>query len=71
MVSMFALTVVDLGFEQSVQTKDYKTGICFFSAKNAALRSKYKDWLAQKKDNISEYLATFLPPDCCSSKQVL
>ena len=39
---------------QSLQTKDYKTGICCFSAKNAALRSKSKDWLAWNHDNVSK-----------------
>jgi hypothetical protein len=38
MVRMLALSVVDHGFEtQSGQTKDYKIGICCFSAKHAAL----------------------------------
>ena len=45
MVSMLALNVVDRGFEsQSGQTKDYKIGICCFSAKHAALRAK-TGWL--------------------------
>ena len=33
---------------------DYKIGICCFSAKNAALRSKNKDWLARNQNNVSE-----------------
>jgi hypothetical protein len=37
------------------QTKDYKIGICFFSAKHAALRRKNKDCLAQNQDNVSEW----------------
>ena len=46
MVGVLALSAVDRGFEsQSGQTKDYKIGICCFSAKHAALRSKSKDWL--------------------------
>jgi hypothetical protein len=41
MVIVLALSVVDGGFEhQSGQTKAYKIGICCFSAKHAALRSK-------------------------------
>jgi hypothetical protein len=45
--------VVDRGFEpQAGQTKDYKIGICCFSA---ALRRKSKDWLAQNQDNVSEW----------------
>ena len=48
MVSMLASSAVDHGFEpQSDQTKDYKIGICCFSAKHAALRSESKDWLAR------------------------
>jgi hypothetical protein len=31
----------------SGRTKDYKIGICCFSAKHAALRRKSKDWLAR------------------------
>jgi hypothetical protein len=39
MVTMFASSAVDCGFEpRSDQTKDYKIGICCFSAKRAALR---------------------------------
>ena len=46
---MLASSVVDRGFEPwSGQTKDYKIGICCFSVKDAALRRKSKDWLAQK-----------------------
>jgi hypothetical protein len=37
MVSLLALSAVDHGFESgSDQTKDYKIGICCFSAKHAA-----------------------------------
>ena len=55
MVSFFALSVVDHGFEPwSGQAKDYKIGICCFSAKHAALRSKSIDWLAQNQDNVSK-----------------
>ena len=53
-VSMLASRVVDQG-PQSGQTKDYKIGICCFSAKHAALRRKSKDWLAQNQDNVSEW----------------
>jgi hypothetical protein len=36
MVSMLALSVVDRGFNpRSDQTKDYKIGICCFSAKHS------------------------------------
>jgi hypothetical protein len=44
MVSVFASSAVDRGFEpRSGQTKDSKIGICCFSAKHAALRRKSKD----------------------------
>ena len=47
--------VVDRGFEsQSGQTKDYKIGICCFSAKHVALRRMSKDWLARNQNNVSE-----------------
>ena len=56
MVSVLASSVVDHGFEpQSGQTKDYKIGMCCFSAKYAALRSKSKDWLARDQNNVSEW----------------
>ena len=56
MVSMLASSAVDRGFKpRSGQTKDGKIGICYFSAKHAALRSKSKDWLAQNQDNVSEW----------------
>ena len=52
---VFASSVVDRGFEPRLdQTKDYKIGICCFFAKNAALRSKGKDWLARTQDNMSK-----------------
>jgi hypothetical protein len=48
MVSVIACSVVDCGFEpRSGQTKDYKIGICCFSAMHAALRRKSKDWLGK------------------------
>jgi len=51
---MIVSSTVARGFEpQSGQTKDYKIGICCFSAKHAALRRKCKDWLARNQDNVS------------------
>jgi hypothetical protein len=41
---------------QSGQTKDYNIGICCFSAKNAALRRKSKDWFARNQDNVSDWV---------------
>jgi hypothetical protein len=56
MVSMLALSVVDCELEpRSDQTKDYKTGMCSFSAKHTALRRKGKDWLAQNQNNVSKW----------------
>ena len=55
MVSVLASSAVDRGFKpRSGQTKDYKIGICCFTAKQAALRRKNKDWLAQNLNNVSE-----------------
>jgi hypothetical protein len=39
----------------TTQTKDYKNGICCFSAMCAALRRKSKDWLGRNQDNVSEW----------------
>ena len=56
MVSVLASSAVDRGFEpRSDQTKDYKIGMCCFSAKHGALRIKSKDWLARNQDNVSEW----------------
>jgi hypothetical protein len=56
MVSVIALSAVDRGFEPlSGQTKDYKIGICCFSAKHASLRSKSKDWLVRNQKYVSEW----------------
>ena len=54
MVSVLTSSAVDRGFElRSGQAKDYKIGICCFSAKHAALKSK--DWLARNQNNVSEW----------------
>jgi hypothetical protein len=56
MVSMLASSAVDRGFEpRSGQTKDYKIGICCFSAKYAALRSKSRVWFPRNQNNVSEW----------------
>jgi hypothetical protein len=56
MVNMPTSSEVGRGFEpRSGPTKDYKIGICFFSAKHAALRRKIKNWLARNQDNVSEW----------------
>ena len=55
-VSVLSSSVVDRGLEpRSVQTKDYKIGMCCFSAKHEALRSKSKDWSARNQDNVLEW----------------
>ena len=53
MVNMLASSsAVDCGFDHpSRQTKEYKIGICCFSVKNAALRRKRKDRMAQNQDS--------------------
>ena len=48
MNSGLASSAVDRGFE-------YKTGICCFFTKHAALRKKSKDWLARNHNNVSEW----------------
>ena len=63
MVSVLASSVVDRGFEpRSGQTKDYKIGICCFSAKHAALRRESKDWLARNQNNVSESVERHVYP---------
>jgi hypothetical protein len=53
-VSVLTSSAVDRGVEsRSGQTKSYKTGICYFSAKHAALRRKNKDCLARNQDIVS------------------
>jgi hypothetical protein len=55
-VSVFAWSSVDRGFElRSGQTKDYNIGICCFSTKQAALRSKSKDELWRNQDNVPKW----------------
>jgi len=54
MVSVLSSNAGDRGFEPKLgQTKDYRIGICYFSAKHTALRRKIKDWLARIQDNVS------------------
>ena len=56
MVSVLASSAIDCGYEpRSCQTKEYRIGICCFSAENAALRRKSKDWLARNQNNVSEW----------------
>ena len=70
MVSVFASSVVDRMFEsRSGQTKDYKIGMCCFSANHTALRGKSKDWLARTWDNVS-CGATCIYTDTCQKYPV-
>ena len=56
MDSVLTSSVVDRGFKPWLgKTKDYKIGICCFSAKHAALRSKSKDWSIRNQNNVSEW----------------
>ena len=67
MVNVLASSAINHGFKaRSGQIKDYKIGICCFSAKHAALRRKNKDWLVQNQDNVSLSGA-----DCCFSELAL
>jgi hypothetical protein len=53
---VLASSAVDHGFEPRLgQTKNPKIGMCCFSAKQAALRSKSTDWLARNQNNVSEW----------------
>ena len=56
MVNVLAWSAVDRGFElRSGQTKNFKIGICGFSAKHTTLKRKSKDWWAQNQKNVSEW----------------
>ena len=56
MVSVLASREIDCGYELlSCQIKEYKLGVCCFSAKNAALGRKSKDWMALNQNNVSEW----------------
>ena len=46
----------------SGQFKDYKIGICYFSAKHAALRSNSKYWLAWNQDDVSQWMVMVFNP---------
>ena len=56
MVSVLASSALDRGFEpRSSQTEDYKIVFYCFSAEQAALRRKSKDWLSRIQNNVSEW----------------
>jgi hypothetical protein len=49
-------SALDRGFEpRSGQNKDNVISIGYFSAKQAALRKKNKEWLARNQDNVSDW----------------
>jgi hypothetical protein len=61
-VTALGSDAVDREFEpRSVQTKDYKVGICCFSDKHTALRRKNKCSLARNQDNASEWGGCLTP----------
>jgi hypothetical protein len=56
MISVFASSVVDHGFEPlSGETKYYKIGMCGFSAKHATLRIKSNDSSYRNQNIASEW----------------
>ena len=62
MVSVLALSAVDRRLEpRSGQTKYYTIGICYFSAKHAALKSKSKNWVALNQNNVSDWSDMSMP----------
>ena len=76
MVSVLASSTVDCGFEpRSGQTKEYKIGMCCFSAKHILsikeIRAK-TGWLGIRIIIIMYPSgATCLPADCCFSELAL
>jgi len=63
--------VVDRGCEpQSCQTKDYKIGICSFSAKHTTLRRKTKTGCLRIRV-ICPSGALYLSTNCCFSELAL
>ena len=56
MVSVLASRAVDRRFDPRLrQTKNYRIGMCCFSAKHVALRRKGKNWLTLNQNNASEW----------------
>ena len=59
-VALAVLIYYYRGFEsRSGPIKDYRIGMCCFSAKHAALRRKSKDWLTRNQNNVSEWSDMF------------
>ena len=55
MVSVLDSSAVKLDSSSGRVKPDYKIGICCFSAKHAALRSKIKYGFARNQNNVSEW----------------
>ena len=61
MVSVLASSAIDCGYEPwSCQTKDYKIGMCCFSAKHAVLMRKSRDLLVRNQNNVSEWSCMYI-----------
>ena len=72
MVNVLASSVVARGFEpRSCQTKDFKIGICCFTAEHVALGRKSKDWFTRNQDTMSDGGETCLLADYCFSELAL
>ena len=55
-IGVVASNAVDWGFvPQSSQTKDQNIGMCCFSVKHTALRSRSTYWLAWNQNNVSKW----------------
>ena len=56
MVSMFASSTVDRGFEpRSVQTKDYQKKYVAYAPSIKEKEQQQQNWLAWNQDNVSEW----------------
>ena len=68
MFSVLTSCAVDCVFEPwSGQTKDYKTGICYFYVLHSIWRRKSKDWMVGIRIMCPSG-AIILPVDCCFSE---
>ena len=66
MASVLASSAVNRRFEhRSGQTKDYKIGMCCFSAKHTALKRKSKDWFDRNQGNVSDRWDMSIHGLCC------
>ena len=59
-ISVLVWRAVDIGFQVDVGSyQRIKIDICCFSAKDATLRNKSRDWLVRNLDNVSEWSDMF------------